>query len=414
MFDLDKWQEIFHTISKNKLRTFLTAFSVAWGIFMLILLLGFGTGFHNGVIWQFRDDATNSIWIRPGQTSIPYNGLKPGRNIRLTNEDFDAISQQVSGVEHITSRFYLSGEFTVRYKDKYSSFNVRACHPDHKYLENTIVIEGRFLNELDIREKRKVTAIGTQIVETLFEQEDPIGKWIDVNGIKYKVVGIYDDHGGENEVRNIYIPISTAQMAYGGGNRVHQIMFTTGDATVAESKQMEAQLLDVLTRRHNFSPEDERAIRIQNSVEFFQKFMDLFAGIKLFLWVVGFGTIIAGIVGVSNIMLIVVKERTREIGLRKALGATPRSIIGLFLQESILITLVAGYSGLVFGIGLVELINWAMINFNAQPEFFRHPEIDLVTAISATLMLVFAGLMAGFFPARKAARVSPIEALRDE
>ncbi len=414
MFDLDKWQEIFHTISKNKLRTFLTAFSVAWGIFMLILLLGFGTGFHNGVIWQFRDDATNSIWIRPGQTSIPYNGLKPGRNIRLTNEDFDAISQQVNGVEHITSRFYLSGEFTVRYKDKYSSFNVRACHPDHKYLENTIVIEGRFLNELDIREKRKVTAIGTQIVETLFEQEDPIGKWIDVNGIKYKVVGIYDDHGGENEVRNIYIPISTAQMAYGGGNRVHQIMFTTGDATVAESKQMEAQLLNVLTRRHNFSPEDERAIRIQNSVEFFQKFMDLFAGIKLFLWVVGFGTIIAGIVGVSNIMLIVVRERTREIGLRKALGATPRSIIGLFLQESILITLVAGYSGLVFGIGLVELINWAMINFNAQPEFFRHPEIDLVTAISATLMLVFAGVMAGFFPARKAARVSPIEALRDE
>ena len=176
MFDLDKWQEILHTINKNKLRTFLTAFSVAWGIFMLVLLLGFGTGFHNGVKWQFRDDATNSIWIRPGQTSVPYNGLSPGKNIKLTNEDYAALGQQVDGVEYITSRFYLSGEFTVRYKDKYSSFNVRACHPDHMYLENTIVTSGRFLNDFDIRDKRKVTAIGTDIVQTLFGSEDPIGK----------------------------------------------------------------------------------------------------------------------------------------------------------------------------------------------------------------------------------------------
>ena len=371
MFDLDKWQEILHTISKNKLRTFLTAFSVSWGIFMLILLLGFGTGFHNGVVWQFRDDATNSIWIRPGQTSVPHKGIKPGKSIQFTNGDFDEILRRVEGVEHISSRFYLTGEYTVRYKDKYSSFSVRSCHPGHKFLENTIITEGRFLNDLDIKERRKVTAIGTEIVESLFENEDPIGKWIDVNGIKYKVVGIFKDEGGENEVRTIYIPISTAQMAYGGGNDVHQIMFTTGDASVAESKVMEAQVLDILSSRHTFSKEDERAVRIWNTVEFFQRFQDLFMGIKLFLIVVGLGTIIAGIVGVSNIMLIVVKERTREIGLRKALGATPKSIVGLFLQEAILITLVSGYLGLCVGIGLIELINWGPYRIPGGSRIFQ-------------------------------------------
>jgi len=414
MFDLDKWQEIFHTISKNKLRTFLTAFSVSWGIFMLVLLLGFGNGFHQGVEWQFRDDATNSIWIRPGQTSIPYKGIKPGKNIQFTNYDYEEIKRQVPGVEFISSRYYLTGEFTVRYKDKYSSFSVRSCHPDHMYLENTIITEGRFINELDVRERRKVTAIGSEIVETLFGDENPIGKWIDVNRIKYKVVGTYKDEGGENEVRTIYIPISTAQMAYGGGTKVHQIMFTTGNATVEESKVMEAKVLDILSKRHVFSKEDDRAVRIWNTVEFFKKFQDLFAGINLFLWIVGLGTIIAGIVGVSNIMLIVVKERTREIGVRKALGATPRSIVGLFLQESILITLTSGYLGLCLGIGLIEFIAWALVNFEVDAEFFRNPEIDLATAVGATILLVIAGVAAGYFPARKAAKIRPIEALRDE
>lgn len=415
MFDIDQWQEIFYTIRKNKLRTFLTAFSVAWGIFMLVLLLGAGRGLQNGVEYQFRDDATNSLFIRSGQTSIPYKGMNVGRNIQFTNADYETIKNTVQGVEHITSRFYLSGEYTVRYNDKYSSFNVRACHPDHLYLENTIMLEGRFLNDMDIEEKRKVTAIGTEIIAALFEpHEDPIGKWIDVNGIKYKVIGVYKDEGGENEVRTIYIPISTAQMAYGGANNVHQIMLTTGNASVEESKRIQEDIVNLLSERHNFSPEDPRAVFIFNMVEEFQQFVNLFLGIEIFLWIVGLGTITAGIVGVSNIMLIVVKERTREIGIRKAIGATPGSIVGLFLQESVLITVLAGYTGLVLGIGLVELINYSIINFEMDLEFFRNPEIDLGTATAATLLLILAGALAGYFPARKAAKINPIVALRDE
>jgi putative ABC transport system permease protein len=415
MFSIDRWQEIYYTIRRNKLRTFLTAFSVSWGIFLLVVLLGAGTGLQNGVKYQFRDDAMNSIWIRPGQVSMPYKGMNTGRRIQLDNRDFDAIANQIEGVEHITARYYIQGEYTVRYKDKYSSFNVRGCHPAHRYLEKTIVTEGRFLNDIDLQERRKVTAIGTKVVEALFEEGvDPIGKWINVNGILYKVVGIYEDEGGENEVRNIYIPITTAQMVYGGGDRVNRIMFTVGDASVKEATAMAEQATNILSERHVFSPDDPRAIFVQNAVEFYQRFLNLFTGIKAFLWVVGIGTIVAGIVGVSNIMLIVAKERTREIGVRKALGATPDSIIGLFLQESIAITVLAGYVGLLFGVAIVELIRFGMASMPEQPEFFRNPEINLLTAIAATLLLVFSGALAGYFPARKAAKVNPIEALRDE
>lgn len=414
MFDIDKWQEIFNTIKKNKLRTILTAFSVSWGIFMLILLLGFGNGLQNGVKYQFRDDAINSIWIHPGQTSIPYKGMKPGRYIKLTNQDYNLIKKSVRGVEYITSRYRLVGEFTVRYKEKYSSFSVIACHPDHKYLENTIMTKGRFINNLDLKRFRKIAVIGGKVAEILFGIEKPLGKWIDVNGIMYKIVGIFRDAGGENEMRKIYIPISTAQMAYGGGNRVNQIMFTTGTAPVSETKRMEERVRSILSARYTFSPKDRRAIRIRNSSVFYQKFMNLFSGIRIFLWMVGLGTIIAGIVSVSNIMLIVVKDRTREIGIRKAIGATPESIISLFLQESVFITVIAGYIGLISGISLIEFSNWVLKHINMKTEFFRNPSIDVKTAIFATLILIFSGILAGYFPARKAAKIQPMEALRDE
>lgn len=414
MFDLDKWQEIFETIRKNKLRTFLTAFSVSWGIFMLILLVGFGTGFQRGVEFQFNDDATNSIWINAGQTSLPYKGTQPGKSIQFKMSDYEEIKNTVPGVEYITARYYCWGEFTIRYKDKYSSFEVVGCHPEHKHIEKQHPIKGRYINEKDIAERRKVCIIGTEVEEGLFVDEDPIDKYIDVRGIQYKVVGVYEDAGDEGEVRRIFIPLSTAQLAYNSLNQIHNVVFTTGDADVAESEAMVAGVKNLLSKNHHFDPADPRAVHIWNNVENFQRFMNLFAGIKAFLWLVGIGTIIAGIVGVSNIMLIVVKERTREIGIRKALGATPGSIISLFLQESIVITLTAGYIGLVLGIGLIEFINYALINFNIDTEFFRNPEINLPTAIAATLLLVFAGALAGYFPANKAAKIRPIEALRDE
>jgi putative ABC transport system permease protein len=415
MFSIDHWQEILFTIRKNKLRTFLTAFSVAWGIFMLMILLGFGTGMQKGVEYDFHQDAVNSIWFNPGQTSMPYKGMKPGRNITLKNEDLVALNQKVSGIEYSAGRFFCYGEFTVRYKEKYSSYQVLGITPEMMYIENQTPKQGRYINTLDMQEKRKVAIIGPKVVEGLFSKnESPIGKWIDVRGIQYKIVGVYNDQGDEGEVNRIFIPLTTAQLAYNAGNQLHTITFTVGNASVAESKKIAESARTILSEKYQFDPKDDRAIFIWNNVENFQRFVNLFLGIKIFLWVIGIFTIIAGIVGVSNIMLIIIKDRTREIGIRKALGATPASIIGLFLQESILITVIAGYIGLIAGIGIIETIKWALIRFSVDAPYFRDPDIDLLTAGMATLLLVLAGALAGYIPAKKAAKVNPIVALREE
>jgi putative ABC transport system permease protein len=416
MFDLDKWEEILYTIKKNKLRSFITAFNVAWGIFILIILVGFGSGFQNGVTNQFRDDAVNSIWVFPGTTSEAYKGMKPGRTIRLTNEDYQLVNERLEGVEYSTARYYVSGEFTVRYKNNYSSFTIRACHPDHQYVEKSIILTGRFLNDRDIQEKRKVCVISTKVVDILFKNESPIGEWIEVNGIKYKVVGTYKDDGNEYEMKVIYIPISTAQIAYGAGNDINQIIFTVGDASYKESIALETAVNEMLREKHFIAPDDERGLRVRNTLEFFSRFMNLFAGIRGFLFIVGIFTLVAGIVGVSNIMLIVVKERTREIGVRKALGATPKSIIGLFLMEALLITLFSGYVGLVGGVAFIEsgMLSGLMESFGFPMTFFINPNIDIGGAIAATIVLAFSGTLAGYFPARRAAKIQPIEALRDE
>ena len=359
MFDIDKWQEIFFTIRKNKLRTFLTAFSVAWGIFILMILLGAGTGLQRGVEYDFRDDAINSIWISAGQTSKPYKGMQPGRRWSLKSEDYHNLKQKINGIEHATARFHCWGNFTVRYKKKYSSYNVLGVSPDMMFIENQTPVSGRYINEFDMQQKRKVAVIGTKVVEGLFDNnEDPIGKWIDVRGAKYLIVGVYKDKGDEGEMKNILIPLSTAQLAYNAKNAVHRIMYTVGDASVKESIAMADKTREILAQEHHFDPTDHRAIYIGNNVQNFQKFKNLFTGVKAFLWVIGLFTIIAGIVGVSNIMFIVIKDRTREIGVRKAIGAPPGSIIGLFLQESILITMVAGYIGLITGIGVIEFVKW--------------------------------------------------------
>jgi len=414
MFNLDQWQEIAATIRKNKMRTFLTAFSIAWGIFLLVVLLGAGSGFLNGVLYQWRDDAMNSFKITPGTTSMPYKGMKPGKKIQLTNEDFDKIASNVEGVEHITARYFLSGEYSIRYKLNHAKFTVRATHPGHLYYENTEITQGRFLNEKDLMERRKIAVIGANVVNILFKNDDPMGKWIEINQIPYKVVGIFDDAGRVFEISIIYIPISTAQMVYNGANKVHEILFTTGNASLKDTRLMFTQTKNILIEHHKFSPEDYRAINITNNNETMQKFLSMISGIKFFIWIIGVGTITAGIVGVSNIMMISINERTREIGIRKAIGATPGSIISLVLQESFVITLLAGYVGLVTGVVVVEIGSWAFEHFELQTEFFRNPEIDFKTVITATIFLVLAGVIAGFFPARLAAKIKPVEALREE
>ena len=410
MLDLDTWQEILDTIKANKLRSFLTGFSVAWGIFMLIVLLGSGQGLAHGVEYQFRDDAINSIWVFPGQTSVPYKGLAPGRRLQLTNDDREELKDGVGGVDHITSRFYISGNLRVRYKDESTTFDVRSVHPDHMFLEKTIMTEGRFLNALDIKEHRKVAVIGVRVKDSLFKKEPAVGKNIEVNGVAFQVVGIFTDDGGEGEQEKIYLPISTSQRAFGGANRVNQIMMTTGNETVERTEDMAKDVKRRIATRHTFSEEDPRAVFVNNNNRQFQQFKSLMAAIRAFVWVVGIGTILAGVVGVSNIMMITVRERTREIGVRKALGATPWSVVSLVLQESILVTSIAGYVGLVLGIAVLELAATSL----PGNDFFRHPEVDLSVAIQATVLLIVAGVAAGFVPARRAAMVRPVDALRNE
>ncbi len=414
MFNLDKWSEIISTISKNKLRTFLTAFSIAWGIFLLVVLLGAGSGFLNGILYQFRDDAMNSFKISPGTTSMPYKGMKPGKRIQLTNEDYEMIADNVQGVEHITARYFLSGEYPIRYKLNNARFTVRATHPGHLYYEKTEITQGRFLNEKDLMERRKIAVIGANVVKILFINDDPMGKWIEINKIPYKVVGVFDDAGRGFEISIIYIPISTAQSVYNGANKVHEILFTTGNVSLKDTRLMEKVTTRILVEHHRFSPEDERAVDVENNNETMQKVLNMISGIKFFIWIIGVGTITAGIVGVSNIMMISINERTREIGIRKAIGATPNSIISLVLQESFVITLLAGYVGLVLGVATIEFASWAFEHFELQSEYFRNPEIDFKTVITATIFLVFAGVLAGFFPARLAAKIKPVEALREE
>jgi putative ABC transport system permease protein len=406
---LDRAVEMGSVLWRNRVRTMLTSLSVAWGIFMLVLLLGFGRGLENNVAYEFRDDATNSVWIYRGTTTRPHQGYAVGRSIAFTNRDHAMIEEGLEGVEHITSRFYPPGD-VVTWGEQEGSFDVRATHPDHRYLENTHVVRGRFINERDIAEKRKVAVIGMEVVRQLFRNSDPMGEWIAIGDVLFRVVGVFEDAGGEDEEAMVYLPITTGQAAYSGGEDVRQIMFTVGDASVEETEAMTRQARQMLARRHHFDPEDRRAVRVRNNVERFAQVQQIFTLISGFVWIVGLGTVMAGIVGVSNIMLVSVKERTSEIGLRKALGATPFSIVSMILTEALVLTGVSGYAGLVAGVALLEAIR----RFVPENDYMRDPDVEISVAFSATVLLVLAGAIAGLVPALRAASVDPIVALRDE
>lgn len=410
MFFIDRWIEIFSIIRKNKLRTFLTGFSVTWGIFMLIILLGSGHGLENGVRDQFKSSAVNTLWVWGGETSKAYKGFKPGRDISFKNEDYDEVKDRIPGVEYISGRMYVWGDNTVSYKSEFGDFDLRSVHPDYKIIEKLNLLEGRFVNNIDIEENRKVATIGKAVKEALFKQESALGKHINIHGIPFKVVGVYeDDDGRQDNQRAVYLPVTTAQRALAGRDRINTLAVTVASNDVADSKRMETEIRENFAERHVFDVEDKSAMYIWNAVEEFKQFQDLFAAIRMFIWVIGIGTIVAGIVGVSNIMMISVKERTREIGIRKSLGATPRSIVTMIMQEAIFITGIAGYVGLVLGIGLLELVSPYI-----QSEFFRNPEADLSVAISAVVVLIVAGMLAGYVPARRAAAIRPVEALKEE
>ncbi len=414
MFSLDRWLEVFDTLARNKLRTALTAISVAWGIFVMVVLLGLGRGLDNGLRFNFRREASNSIWLFASRTSIPYHGYDVGRRLHFENRDYDR-AKAIKGIDHITGSFFVKGgsfgggEMLVRHGVKANAFQINSQHPDALYMGATEIVAGRFLNSDDVAHDRKAAIIGKPVADFLFGDENPIGQWVDIAGVPFQVVGVFTDEGGEEQERQIYIPVSTSQLAFSGVDHLGEIAFTVGDANAVEAKAITKQVVGELAEHYQFSPDDPQAVRIHDNVEQYERFSKLFWIISFFVVVIGMGTLAAGVVGVSNIMMIAVKERTKEIGVRKALGATPLSIIMMITQEAVFLTGIAGLLGLAAGVGLLGALDSADLT-----DFLRNPSIDLRIGMIATIGLIFAGALAGYFPARAAARVNPIHALRDQ
>lgn len=416
MFDIERWQEIFDTIRKNKLRTILTGISVASGIFILVILLGFGQGMQNGIAAEFKEDAATSLWVWPQRTTIEYKGLNPDRQVQLRNENFEAITTSMGDDFEKASVLFFPQDVQVVYKNDLLVYNVAGTNGDLQTIENEYLSEGRYINETDVRANAKVAVISNKIRREVFSDlETPLGEYLTISGAVFKIVGVFGEHGdNEDEEERIFIPVTTAQLAFNGSDKINNMNFMlpeleSFDAMVENNTVFTDELLRYLKQKHNVAPEDERAIRIWNPIQEAKRYYALTGGIKLFFWGVGFFTIIAGVVSVSNIMLIVVKERTREIGIRKALGAKPWSIIGMIMHEAIFVTAIAGFTGLIFSMGLLELLGPYI-----EVDYILNPSVDFNVAFSTVILLIVAGTIAGFFPAWKAVRVQVIEALRDE
>jgi putative ABC transport system permease protein len=414
MFSLESWQEIFETMLKNKLQTFLTMVSVFFGIFILVILVGFSSGIEKGVKSQFEEDATNRIAIRTRRTTKEYKGLNPGRLIQLRNNDFEEFNEKyMDNLDYKTS-IYSVWRGQLLYNGEVGNYRVEGAYPDQQFIENQRMVSGRFLNNNDINQLEKVAVIGNQIKQDLFKEINPIGEYVQISGINFKVVGVYTDPGGKREESRVFIPLTTAQQIFNAGDKVRSLAYTVKmsdnfDEAVALSLALSESFENDIRTKHTISPDDRSAVRVENTLEEAKRIYTLIATISYVFWFVGIGTIIAGVVGVSNIMLIVVKERTKEIGIRKALGALPSSIIGMILQEAIFITSFAGFLGLFAGVGLLELISPMVDN-----DFIKSPQVDFKTAIITVTILIVAGVFAGFIPARRAAHIRPIEALRVE
>lgn len=409
---MDGLQEILFTLRQNKLRTALTAFGVFWGIFMLMLLLGAGRGMQNGVYANFGSDVLDFIVVYTNSTSVAYKGRGLGRQIVLTTDDVAAIQRQVEGVG-VISPIIQRGGIVLTHGDKTGNFGVHGVPEEFfRVKEGIPFFFGRKTNPLDDMNVRKIVVIGTVVAERLFGKDvDPVGKDIRINGVVMKVVGVfYDKMNRGRDSERAYIPISTAQKMFGTSDRISTIWLRP--QTGVDGFALEKNVVELLQRRHDVAAEDRRAVQSFNMAEPAKEVNALFLGINAFIWFVGLGTLMAGIVGVSNIMIITVKERTREIGIRKALGATPFNIVFTLLLESILVTSIAGYAGLVVGVGLIELISVGLNSAGAELPYFKNPEINFQAAITAIILLVVVGALAGLMPAMRAARIMPIEAMR--
>ncbi len=422
MFDLDRWQEIMSALKKNKMRTFLTAFGVFWGIFMLIVMLGAGNGLRNGVTSDFGDFATNSVFMWTRNTTIPYKGLPRGRNYNFKMDDVVALKREIPEIDIISPRTQggglQSGNNVIR-GAKSGAFSIMGDYPEWNEIDPVTITNGRFLNNADLREKRKVAVIGKKVQEILFEPgENAIGQYIQLQGIYFQVIGTFKplnsgiNFGGDKE-QTIYIPLTTFQRVYNWGDVIGWFAFTSKDGVPASVVEEKASAL--LRRRHLVSPEDTQAIGSFNLEKQYNQMTGLFQGINGLIWIVGIGTLLAGVIGISNIMLVIVKERTKEIGIQRAIGASPFKIISQIITESVFLTTFAGYVGLVISVGLLELLNKMLLSGEASENtMFKNPGIDFNMAIIALAVLVISGAIAGWIPARKAVSIKPIDALRYE
>jgi putative ABC transport system permease protein len=419
MFDLDHWREIGTALAANKLRTGLTAFGVFWGILMLMIMLGSGTGLENGVTRGFSDNATNSVWIWSQSTSKPYRGLPIGRNPQLMDEDTAAIRERVAGIGIVAPRLQLGGwrgGNNVTRGDESGAFSVNGDVPEIMRIEPVRLTSGRFLNRPDVEERRKVAVIGPRVVEVLFEPgENPIGEHIRINGVYFKVVGTFKPISSDDQQdqETIHVPLTTFQHAFNAPGRVHWFALIPQDGV--PSSRIEDATLALLRQRHKVHPDDQRAFGHFNLEKEYKEVQGLFVGIRTLVWIVGLGTLAAGVIGVSNIMLVIVRERTHEIGIRRAIGATPAAVMGQIVLEAVLLTSAAGYAGLVLGMVGIDLIASALPKSEpTQETMFLNPAVDLTSAMQALAILIVAGCLAGIIPARRAVATTPVNALRSE
>ncbi|MBN2636093.1 MAG: ABC transporter permease [Prolixibacteraceae bacterium] len=419
MFDLDLWKEIVSALKKNRMRSFMTAFGVFWGIFMLIIMSGAGKALENGIMDGIKAIASNSAFFWNEPTSKPYEGFQRGRRWSYKNTDIEYIKANINDIEYLAPKLFgsdsNSGDNTIRGK-KTGAFNISGDYPEYFKIDPWTPIKGRLINEIDILQNRKVCNIGERVVEVMFDKdEDPIGEYLKINGVYFQVVGVIHaetrvNFNGNRKEESIIIPFTTMQKTYNYGDMVH--FFSVTSTPGVPVSKVETRLKELLKERHHIAPDDVQAIGSFNIEVEWEKYMGLFTGIQVLTWIVGIGTLFAGIIGVSNIMLVIIKERTQEIGIQRAIGATPAKVILHIVAESVFLTVIAGYIGLTLGVGILELLNIAL-DSNSADIFFRRPEISFKMAVSALTVLVFAGIGAGLIPAQRAVKIKPIDALRD-
>ncbi|HMB63439.1 MAG TPA: ABC transporter permease [Eudoraea sp.] len=409
MFSRDTWKEIFETIRKNKLRTFLSGFTVALGIFIFVVLFGLGNGLLNTFNDFFGDDATNVLFFFPGRTSIPYKGYKANRQIEFENSDLRDIEKNFAiFLDYVTPR--ITRNSLVKYKQEFNNYTTQAVSPPHQFAEKTIMMKGRYLNVEDIKHKTKHVVIGRLVERDLFGTEDAIGEYIDIAGSAFKVIGVFQDEGGDNQERLIYLPYTTRQLIEKNTDKIDQfIVAFRPEIGYVGAMAFEKTLNKFFKSKKYISPEDQNGIFIRNIADQLKQNQDFARVLQIIVGFVAFGTIIAGIIGISNIMVFTVKERTKELGIRKALGATPRIVVSTILLESAFITTISGFIGMFLGIVLLNSLGKKLVEF-----FITNPYLNTTMAIGATLVLIFFGAVAGYVPARRAARIKPIVALRDE